>query len=208
MNNNELAAIFEKIGDLLEINGEVVYKTIAYRRAAESLRVLGREASLYRDEGKLTEIPGVGKAIAEKISELLESGHLEFLDKLEAEVPPSLLELLMVPDIGPKKAALFWKQAGVTDLASLEKAVEEGKLLDLPGMGEKSVQRVREGIEAIKRRSTRLPLGTARPIALQWLNGCRTRMESATPSWPAACAAGARRLATSTWWPRPATRPG
>ncbi len=173
MDNAALAATFDKIADLLEINGEVVYKTIAYRRAAENLRTLGREAALYQAEGTLTEIPGVGKAIAEKIDELLNTGKLGFLERLEQEVPPTLLELLKIPDVGPKKAALFWKKVGVTSLDELEKALDEGKLRDLPGMGEKSEQRVREGIAAIKRRTTRLPLGTARPVGLQWVDWLR-----------------------------------
>jgi len=122
MNNQQLAEIFERIANLLEINGEVVYKTLAYRRAAESLRTFPREASdLYR-EGKLTEIPGVGKAIAEKIEELLTTGRLGFLERLEEEVPPTLLELLEIPDVGPKKVALFWKQADITSLMDLESA--------------------------------------------------------------------------------------
>ena len=107
MTNQELAETFEKIADLLEIKGEVVYKTLAYRRAAESLRTLGQEVEEYRRNQPLTTIPGVGKAIATKIEELLDTGRLEFLEKLEAEVPISLLEILEVPDVGPKKAALF-----------------------------------------------------------------------------------------------------
>ncbi len=173
MNNQQLADIFERIANLLEINGEVVYKTLAYRRAAESLRAYPREASeLYR-EGKLTEIPGVGKAIAEKIEELLTTGKLGFLERLEQEVPPTLLELLEIPDVGPKKVALFWKQAGITSLMDLESAARDGHLRRLPGIGEKSEQRILAGIEALRRRSKRMLLGTVRPIGLRWLNCLR-----------------------------------
>ncbi|MCX7977247.1 MAG: helix-hairpin-helix domain-containing protein, partial [Bellilinea sp.] len=173
MNNQQLADIFERIANLLEISGEVVYKTLAYRRAAESLRAYPREASeLYR-EGKLTEIPGVGKAIAEKIEELLTTGKLGFLERLEQEVPPTLLELLEIPDVGPKKVALFWKQAGITSLMDLESAARDGHLRRLPGIGEKSEQRILAGIEALRRRSKRMLLGTVRPIGLRWLNWLR-----------------------------------
>jgi DNA polymerase (family 10) len=173
MNNQQLADIFERIANLLEINGEVVYKTLAYRRAAESLRAYPREASeLYR-EGKLTEIPGVGKAIAEKIEELLTTGKLGFLERLEQEVPPTLLELLEIPDVGPKKVALFWKQAGITSLMDLESAARHGHLRRLPGIGERSEQRILAGIEALRRRSKRMLLGTVRPIGLRWLNWLR-----------------------------------
>jgi DNA polymerase (family 10) len=169
MNNRELAAIFNRIGDLLEIKGEVIYKTLAYRKAADSLNALGRDVNEIWREGKLTEIPGVGKAIAEKIDELLSTGRLGFLEKLEAEVPASLAELLDVPDLGPKKIALFWKQLGVTDLAGLEAAARAGKLRELPGMGEKSEARILSGIEAVSRRTTRIPLGDAWPYAQELL---------------------------------------
>ena len=83
MNNRQLAEAFTMIADLLEIKGEIVYKTLAYRKAADSLLNLGREASEYWKEGKLEEIPGVGKAISEKIDELLSTGKLGFLEKLK-----------------------------------------------------------------------------------------------------------------------------
>jgi len=175
MNNVELAQTFEKIANLLEIKGEVVYVTLAYRRAAESLRILGQEAEAYRATQPLTSIPGVGKAIAEKISELLDTGSLRFLENLEAEVPTSLLEILEVPDVGPKKVALFWKQAGITSLNELETAAQERQLRSLPGMGEKSEQRILEGIAALRRRSHRMTLGVARPIGLRWIEWMRSQ---------------------------------
>ena len=175
MNNVELAQTFEKIADLLEIKGEVIYVTLAYRRAAESLRTLGQEADTYRATQPLTSIPGIGKAIAEKITELLDTGKLGFLEKLEAEVPVSLLEILEVPDVGPKKVALFWKQAGITSLNELEIAAQERQLRSLPGMGEKSEQRILEGIAALRRRSHRMTLGVARPIGLRWIEWLRAR---------------------------------
>ena len=128
MNNQELANIFSRIGDLLEIKGEVIYKILAYRKAADSLQNIGEDVRDVWKTGKLTDIPGVGKAIAEKIDELLDTGKLEFYEKLKAEVPESLAELLQVPDLGPKKVALFWKELGVTSLAELEEAAKAGKL--------------------------------------------------------------------------------
>jgi len=165
LTNQQLSEIFRRIADLLEIKGEVIYKILAYRKAADSLENLGSDVSGFWREGKLTEIPGVGKAISEKIDELLGTGKLEFLEKLENEVPPGLIEVLQVPDVGPKKAALFWKQLEVTDLASLESAARTGKLRTLPGMGEKSEARIIAGIEALARRTDRTPLGKAWPFA-------------------------------------------
>ena len=145
--NQQLADTFTLIANLLEIKGEVIYKTLAYRKAAESLENLSQPAANFWQDDKLTEIPGVGKAIAEKIDELLTTGKLVFLDKLQAEVPPRLVEILNVPEIGPKKVALFWKQAGITSLSELEAAARAGKLRNLPGMGEKSEAKIIAGIE-------------------------------------------------------------
>jgi len=124
---------------------------------------------------------------------LLTTGKLEFLEKLEAEVPPGLVEVLQVPDLGPKKAALFWKQAGVTNLAELEAAARLGKLRDLPGMGEKSEARILAGIEALRRRSDRIPLGKAWPFAQSLLVMLR-----AVPGVQAAEVAGSLRRMRTT----------
>ncbi|GAB4457265.1 MAG: DNA polymerase/3'-5' exonuclease PolX [Anaerolineales bacterium] len=165
MNNRQLADTFTLIANLLEIKGEIIYKTLAYRKAAESLTSLGREAAEYWKEGKLEDIPGVGKAIAEKIDELLRTGKLEFLEKLKQEVPEELAAWLAVPGLGPKKIALIWKTLGITSLADLETAAKEGKLRDLPGMGAKSESAILEGIASLSRRSGRIPLGRAYPLA-------------------------------------------
>jgi len=165
MNNRQLADTFTLIADLSEIKGEIIYKTLAYRKAAENLAGLGREASEYWKEGKLQDIPGVGKAIAEKIDELLNTGKLEFLEKLKEEVPPDLAKWMKVPSLGPKKIAMIWKTLGITALADLESAAKEGKLRELPGMGAKSESAILEGIASLARRPGRIPLGRAYPLA-------------------------------------------
>ncbi len=167
MNNRQLADTFTLIANLLEIKGEIVYKTLAYRKASESLMGLGREASEYWKEGRLEEIPGVGKAIAEKIDELLQTGKLGFLEKLKKEVPEDLATWLPVPSLGPKKIAMIWKTFGITTLPELEAIAKEGKLRDLPGMGAKSESAILEGIASLSRRSQRIPLGKAFPLALE-----------------------------------------
>ena len=165
MNNKQLADTFTLIGNLLEIKGEIIYKTLAYRKASESLMGLGREAAEFWKEGKLQEIPGVGKAIAEKIDELLQTGKLEFLEKLKKEVPEELAMWLAVPSLGPKKIAMIWKALDITTLTQLEAAAKAGKLRDLPGMGAKSEGAILDGLASLARRSGRLPLGRAYPRA-------------------------------------------
>lgn len=167
--NQELADIFQTIANLLEIKGEVIYKILAYRKAAESLRDYRGNVYDVWQEGKLTDIPGVGKAISEKINELYTTGHLEFLEKLSSEVPPSLAELLEVPDLGPKKIALFWKERDIVDMAGLEAAAKAGELRTLPGMGEKSEAKILAGIKALARRTSRTPVWKAWPFAQQLL---------------------------------------
>ncbi|HEX9618265.1 MAG TPA: DNA polymerase/3'-5' exonuclease PolX, partial [Anaerolineales bacterium] len=191
--NQQLAETFRTIADLLEIKGEVIYKILAYRKAADSLLNTGRDVNEIWREGHLTDIPGIGKAIAEKIDELLSTGRLEFLEKLSAEVPPSLVELLQVPDLGPKKIALFWKQFGIANLVDLEAAARAGKLRDLPGMGEKSEAKIIAGIESLGRRTTRLPLARAWPAAQEILDRLR-----AVPGVQAAEAGGSLRRMRET----------
>lgn len=173
MNNRELADTFILIADLSEIKGEIIYKTLAYRKAAESLGVLGRDVNEYWKEGKLEDIPGVGKAIAEKIDELLRTGQLEFLENLKKEVPVGLAEWLQIPGLGPKKAALIWKELGITSMPELVAAAKEGKLRGLPGMGEKSEAQIIAGIESLSRRSGRIPLGRAWPLAQEIIAGLK-----------------------------------
>jgi len=165
MNNRQLAETFTLIGNLCEIKGEVIYVILAYRKASENLLSLGRDASEYWKEGKLREIPGVGKAIAEKIDELLSTGKLQFLENLKKEVPEDLAAWLSVPGLGPKKIAMIWKTLDITTLAQLEAAAKEGQLRSLPGMGAKSEIAILEGIASLSRRSGRLPLGRAYPLA-------------------------------------------
>jgi DNA polymerase (family 10) len=167
LSNREIAELFERIGDMLEIKGENIHRILAYRRAAESIREFGRDLRVVSKEGGLEAIPNVGKVIAEKIDELLETGQLTFYEKLAAEVPAGVVDILHVNGVGPKKAKMFWQDAGITSLEELEAAARAGKLNNLPGMGEKSVARILEGIESLKRRSaeTRTPLGVALPAA-------------------------------------------
>jgi DNA polymerase (family 10) len=161
---------------LLEIKGEIIYKTLAYRKAADSLTELGRDVdAIWQEEGLkgLQDIPGVGKAIAEKIAELLSTGELGFLNKLGEEVPLSLADLLQISGLGPKKVGLFWKELGITTIPELESSARAGELRDLPGMGAKSEEKIIKGIEALARRTGRTPLGVAWPFAQELLSFLR-----------------------------------
>ena len=165
--NSQFDEIFNKIADLLEIKGEIIYKILAYRRAAEAIRDLEQDVMDYWKNQKLTEIPGVGKAISEKINEFIQTGKIEFLEKLKEDVPESLIDLLRVPDLGPKKVSILWKKAGISTLEELEHAASSGKLRDLDGFGEKTEKNILRGLEALASQSGRIA------IAKAWLFGTK-----------------------------------
>ena len=193
MTNQELAQTFNLIADLLQIKGEVVYKVLAYRKAAENLIDLGHDVTKVWEQGKLESIPGVGKAIAEKIDELMRTGELAFLEKLAKEVPKSLAGLMEVPDLGPKKIKLFFDELGIKTLDDLKAAAEAGKLQQLAGMGAKSEAKILTGLESLARRSGRTPLGKAWPLAQEQLELLR-----AAPGVVKAEAAGSLRRMRDT----------
>jgi DNA polymerase (family X) len=167
MNNQQVALVFSSLADMLEIQGEVIYKILAYRRAAENIANLSRDINELQQAGQLRSIPGVGEAIADKLDALLKTGSFDLLDQARAQVPAGVLELLRVQDVGPRKAKLFWQELGITSIAKLQTAAEEGKLRDLPGMGLKSEAKILANIEAFKRRAAdmRMPLGVALPFS-------------------------------------------
>jgi DNA polymerase (family 10) len=158
--------MFYQIADLSEINGESIYPVLAYRKAADNIANLGRDINDVWREGKLQEIPGVGKAIADKISELLDTGHMTFYDRLVAEVPLSLVYVLHIPDVGPKKARAMWQELGLTTIAEVREAAEAGQLRTLSGFGPKTETKILAGIELLARRVTdRVHMGVAYPAA-------------------------------------------
>lgn len=174
MDNKAVAQVFKQIADLLQIQDEPIYRVMAYRRASESLQSLTRNVEEIWEEGDLEKIPGIGKAIAEKIDEFLSTGRLEFYDRLITEVPESLLELLEVPDVGPKRIARFWKELGITTVEELEVAARNGQLQTLSGMGARTEQRILQNIEAIKSREVdRVSIGIAWPLAASILEKLR-----------------------------------
>ena len=165
LTNRDIAEIFGNIADILEIQGESKFKFLSYRRASEELAELPRDLQAYLDDGTLRDIPGVGKAISDKITELLETGSMDYYEKRKEEVPLGVVEIKRINGIGPKKARLFWDELDITSIAALKKSAEAGQLQNLSGMGKKSEQKVLDGIDAIARRSDRTPIGKARPAA-------------------------------------------
>jgi len=146
MDNNNIAAVFIKIAQLLQIKGESAFKITAYERAADSIRNLDAELS-GMDIASLKSIPGIGQAIAEKIQELNNTGHLLFLNRLETEVPPALLDWLDLPGLGPKTTALIWRSLGITTLPELYETAKNGRLHTLPGIGQKLESNILQALQ-------------------------------------------------------------
>ncbi|MDP9383032.1 MAG: DNA polymerase/3'-5' exonuclease PolX [Chloroflexota bacterium] len=163
--NREVAAVFRSLADLLEIRGEAPFKLTAYRRAAESIAQLPEPIAAVRSRHELEQLPGVGKAIAQKIEDLLDTGTFRLLDEVQAEIPPGVAELLQVPEVGPKRARLLYRELGIGSLEDLRTAVADGRLAGVGGLGPRGAQRIAEGLRALQAPDERIPLGVALPLA-------------------------------------------
>ncbi len=171
MTNREVAALFEQIADMLAIRGDSIHRVLAYRRAGENIRELNQDLKQILSDGKLTDIPGIGSTLADKIKELLTTGKLEFYDRLSLEIPPTLVEMLRLEGIGPKRVKQIYTDLGITTLQELKEAAEKGELKDLPGFGPKSEERIKASILALETfGDDRTPLGVAWPIANEILS--------------------------------------
>ncbi len=161
MKNKEIARIFERMGTLLEIQGENVFKVRAYFKAAENLQHLAEDVVQLRQEARLEEIPGIGKALREKITEYLDLGKIPAYEELIKEVPESLLDIVHIPSVGPKKAKLFYDERKIKNIEELKKQAEEGGLAGLPGIKEKTIANILNGIRIVQAGQERMNLGTA-----------------------------------------------
>lgn len=169
MHNKEIAEIFEKIGTLLEIKGELIFKIRAYYKAAENIASLAEDIDTLYEEKRLHEIPGVGKTLQEKIGEFIQTGKLKAYEELTKEIPESVLEMVAIPTVGPKKAKLFYDELGVKSLADLKKALEKNRLDGLPGIKEKTIENIKKGVTLVESGQARMHLGKATEIAQLFL---------------------------------------
>ena len=165
MKNKELADIFDKWADILEFKGDNPYHYRAYRNAARLIRDLSEDIEVLAKEGKLSELPGIGKRLQAKIEEFLKTGKIAEFEKLRAQVPDTIFALLDIPGVGPKTVKLLYDELGVRSVEDLKRAIEKGELLKLPGFGEKKVEKIKRGIELYQQSGGRILLGVALPIA-------------------------------------------
>ena len=162
MKNTDIAKVFQDISDLLELEGENVFKIRAYQRAAHAIEHLPREIEqLLKEGGSLRDIPGVGEAIAKKTTELVTTGHLGYYEELKAKFPPGISTLLDIRGIGPKTALRLVTELGISSVEDLETAILNGRVAALPRMGDKLAQNILHHIQALRRKEQRIPLGLA-----------------------------------------------
>jgi DNA polymerase (family 10) len=165
MKNKELARIFNRIADALEYKGEMIFRIVAYRKAARVLDDLVEDIEVLHKEGKLSELPGIGLGIAKKIDEYLRTGKMKKYEEVTKDIPNTLLDMLDIQNLGPKTLALVHKKLGVKNLTDLKKVIEAGSLAELPQMGEKKVVNIKKGIELYERARARLSIATAENVA-------------------------------------------
>lgn len=162
--NDEVGALLREYADLILLSGGNAFRARSYEKAARS--VGGYPGDLaHLDEAGLRAIPGVGDSTAEKISEYLASGRIEALESLRAKIPPGVREVTQIPGVGPKTAVLLYRKLGIKSVDELRKAADAGKLKGLPGLGEKTVENIRHGIEQLSQASGRTLLSTALDLA-------------------------------------------
>ncbi len=170
MTNADIAAVFERIGAVLNLQGENPFRIRAYDRAAQTIASMGEELKTVLKNGgrdALLEIPGIGKDLADKIEELINTGKLQYLADLQKKVPAGLFEIMEISGMGPKKTKFVWETFKVTTIAELEALAKTDKLKTLKGWGEKSVQNILSGIEAKAKNGGRTALPVAMAIAEQ-----------------------------------------
>jgi DNA polymerase (family 10) len=192
--NADIAAVFEEIADLLEIQGANPFRIRAYRNAARVVGELSQEISRLLEKGEdLTELPGIGDDLAGKIKEIAGSGHCSLLDRLHTELPPAITELLKIPGLGPKRVKALYHDLDVQTLEQLYRAARDGKIRDLPGFGEKTENNILQAIEVHANQTQRFKLA----IAAQYAEALE-KFLAATPSVLKVTVAGSYRRMRET----------
>jgi len=165
MQKDEIADILKEIGVFLELKGENPFKTRAYQNGARTLEGLAEPLDALIAEERLGSIKGIGKALAEKITELATTGRLAYYDELKASIPDGLIAMLDIPGLGPKKVKAVHSKLGIETVEALEQACEESQLAALPGFGKKTEAKILEGIEFRRNYASHHHISTALNLA-------------------------------------------
>ena len=186
LTNEHIAELFENMGSLLEMKGDTIFKIRAYQRAARTIEQLSSPLAQAVENGEdLTKIPGVGKAISEKIAEFIGTGQVAAYQRLLEELPPGVLDLKDIPGIGPKTAVAIGVELGISTVEGVAEAAADGRLAGLPRMGQKAADSILRHIEAFQAIGSRTPIGQALPIAEEVIAALRKQCPEIGPLFPA-----------------------
>ena len=183
MKNRELANLFNKMADILEFKGENPFKINAYRKASRIIGDLTQDIGEIAESGKLKQVPGIGEGMAEKIVDYLKTGMIPKFEEVRKGISDELIAIMDIPGMGPKTLARLHKEKGICNLSQLEKAVEDGSLVGLPGIGEKKVENFKRGIQLLRQSQGRMNLGIAFPIAKRMVEALREKAGSKKIEW-------------------------
>ena len=174
VHNSEISEIFNDMADLLEIQGSNTFRVRAYRNAARTIENLSRSAvDMVNQDEDLTELKGIGKDLAKKIKEIVETGELSMLEDLKKEIPFELSDFMDIPGIGPKRVHAIYEELGVKSLDELKKAAEKHRIQEIGGFGEKTEKIILEGLKKADKTEKRLKLSIADEIATPLLEYLR-----------------------------------
>ncbi|MBU3958343.1 MAG: DNA polymerase/3'-5' exonuclease PolX [Candidatus Omnitrophica bacterium] len=169
MKNLKISEIFREIVKILEIKGGNPFRIRAYERAAENIAGLSEDIENFIRGDKLTQIPGIGKDLAERIKEFVETGRIKVYEDLKKTIPAGLLDLLNIPSVGPKTAKLLYEKLKIKNIAGLEGAIKKNKLKGIFGIKKKTVENISKGIELLKRGRERMTLAQAIQVADEFI---------------------------------------
>ena len=183
--NEEVAQLFDNMATLLEIKGDTVFKIRAYQRAAHTISQLSFPLQQAVADGvDLKKVPGIGKAISDKIHELMDTGQVQTYERLREEFPAGILDIVAVPGIGPKTAGLIARELNVATVEELETAIESGQVSKLPGLGQKTADNILRHIRALRTKDSRTPLGEALAAAEGVVAALREQCPHLTQLYP------------------------
>jgi DNA polymerase (family 10) len=186
MDNKQIARILRETAELLQIDGAIIGRYRSYEKAAELISGMPESIEhLAKDPEKLTELPGIGDRMAEHIQEILKTGDYSLRKKLLKKFPPTLLEVMTLQSLGPKKVAFLWSNFHAATVADVEKLARDGKLRDVPGFGEKTEQNILKAVEVFKKSSGRFRIDAAEAAAAEIITHIKNfgpGVESVTPA--------------------------
>jgi DNA polymerase (family 10) len=183
MKNKELADLFERMADILEFKGENPFKINAYRKASRIIGDLTQDIEEIAESGKLKDVPGIGEGMAQKIVEYLKTGKVSKYEEVRKGVSDELIAIMDIPGMGPKTLSMIHREKGISNLSQLERALEEGSLIGLFGIGEKKVENIKRGIQLLKQSKGRMNLGIAFPVAKRIVEALREKTGSRKIEW-------------------------